>query len=339
MAVGLVLATGALFWATSRTMKDQFTPRVEVDLALALATVVIAGTAATLVGAWWFTGWAVQPVSEITEQATRIEAGTLDQRIVAHADTDEYRDLVAMLNRMLERLERQFNAQRRLTADVGHELRHPLTALRGEIEVALRADRSPREYRNVLRSALEEIEHLTGMSEDLLLISRAEAHLLVLRPTQADVNAIVTRELDGLHAVVEEKDLTVDRSLAADRPATVDPALFARMVQHLLSNAVKFTPVGGRVSVATKSGPEGVRLSVQDSGPGIALADLPHVFEPFYRANSARTRGTGTGLGLAMVGAITRLHGGRIQASSADGGGARFELELPNGGSGSGPPG
>src|SRR5207249_4905324 len=123
----------------------------------------------TLVGAWWLAGSAVRPVYEITEQATRIEAGTLGQRIMAHADTDEYRGLVAVLNRMLERIDAAFENQRRLTADVSHELRSPLTALRGEIEVALRAERSPRDYQRVLRSGLEEIDRLTAMSEDLLL--------------------------------------------------------------------------------------------------------------------------------------------------------------------------
>src|SRR6185312_11008165 len=110
---------------------------LEGGLLVALLAVVLAGTAATLIGAWHFTSSAVRPVGEITAQATRIEAGTLDQRIVAHAETEEYEGLVAVLNRMLERLERSFTAQGRLTADLGHELRTPLTALRGEMEIAL----------------------------------------------------------------------------------------------------------------------------------------------------------------------------------------------------------
>jgi heavy metal sensor kinase len=308
---------------------------VQRRMLLALLAVVLLGTAATLVGAGWLAGSAVRPVHAITEQATRIEAGTLSQRIAAHADTDEYRGLVAVLNRMLERLDIAFKNQRRLTADVSHELRSPLTALRGEIEVALRAERSLRDYQRVLHSALEEIDRLSQMSEDLLLITRADAKLLQPQRTPTDVNGLVEDALDHLRVRVEERELTVERRLAPDAAgASVDPDLVARVVHHLLDNAVKFTPPGGtiRVTTAPLDGEQGVRLTVEDSGPGIAVADLPHIFEPFYRADQARSRGTGTGLGLAMAAAIARLHGGAIHVSSASGGGtgARFEVDLPS---------
>src|SRR5437773_9192885 len=156
-------------------------------------------------GAWHFTSSAVRPVAEITAQATRIEAGTLDQRILAHADTEEYEGLVAVLNRMLERLERGFASQRRLTADVSHELRTPLTALRGEIEVALRAPRSQREYERVLRSGLEEIERLTELSEDLLFVTRAEARLLSPQRTPTDMEELVSDLVHGLRRRFEER--------------------------------------------------------------------------------------------------------------------------------------
>src|SRR5581483_6523043 len=169
-------------------------------LGLVLLAVVVGGTAATFAGAWWLAGSAVRPVSEITAQATRMEAGTLSRRIVAHAETDEYRGLVAVLNRMLERLDVAFANQRRLTADVSHELRSPLTALRGEIEVALRAERTPREYQRVLHSALEEIDRLTEMSDELLLVTRAEARLLEADRKPTDVNALVERELAAVAA-------------------------------------------------------------------------------------------------------------------------------------------
>ena len=158
MAAGLILATGAFYWSASRALQESVpAAALRFDLLLVLIAIVVTGTAATLMGAWHFTSSAVRPVDEITAQATRIEAGTLDQRILAHADTEEYEGLVAVLNRMLERLERGFAAQRRLTANVSHELRTPLTAMRGSIEVALRAPRSQREYEQVLRGELEAI--------------------------------------------------------------------------------------------------------------------------------------------------------------------------------------
>jgi heavy metal sensor kinase len=335
MAVGLLLATGAFYWAAHHALVHQVPlDALESDLIISLIAVVVAGTAATLMGAWQFTSSAVRPVVEITDQATRIETGTLDQRIAAHADTEEYEGLVAVLNRMLERLERGFAAQRRLTADLSHELRTPLTALRGEIEVALRAERSTREYQHVLRSALEEIEWLTTMGEDLLLITRADARLVTPQRAPTDMAALVATALDRFRRRIEERELTIDRALpAGGAPVPVDRALMLRLVDHLLDNAVRYTPIGGRIAVRVDTaGASGVTLVVENSGPAIPPADLTHLFEPFYRTDAARTRASehgGTGLGLAMVAAIARLHGGSARASSDPARGTRFEVELP----------
>ena len=335
MAAGLLLATGAFYWAASRALQESVPPDVlRRDLLLVLASIVVAGTAATLMGAWHFTSSAVRPVTEITAQATRIEAGTLDQRILAHADTEEYEGLVAVLNRMLERLERAFAAQRRLTADMSHELRTPLTALRGEIEVALRAPRTQREYEHVLRSGLEEIERLTELSEDLLFVTRAEARLISPKRSATDVERLVNERLERLRRQLEERDLSVERALQAGHPVVlVDPDLIARLLDHLLGNALQFTPPGGRITVGVEPIPAGggLRLAVENSGPGIAAADLPHLFEPFYRSDPARTRTAdgGTGLGLALVASIAHLLGGVARASSVAGESTRFEVDIP----------
>jgi len=220
----------------------------------------------------------------------------------------------------------------RLTSDVSHELRTPLTALRGQIEVALRAVRSPREYQLVLRSALEEIEQLTTLSEDLLLITRADARLLAPDRVATDVDSLVTGVLDALHRRIEQKDLTVERSSPVGHLVSIDPSLVTRLVDHLLDNAVRYTPIGGRIGVRVEAAtPGGVRLVVENSGPEIAAEDLKHLFEPFYRVDPARTReaggGAGPGLGLALVAAIARLHDGSAHAAS-DAGGTRFEIDL-----------
>ncbi len=334
MAAGLLLATGAFYWAASRALHVPLSiPTLELDLILVLAAVVLAGTSATLIGAWHFTSSAVRPVAEITAQATRIEAGTLDQRILAHADTEEYEGLVAVLNRMLERLERGFAAQRRLTANVSHELRTPLTALRGEIEVALRAPRSQREYEQVLRSGLEEIDRLTELSEDLLLVSRAEARLVTANRVATDMERLVGERLDSLRRRVEEQGLKVERALRGGAAAVLlDPELIRHVVDHLLDNAVRYTPAGGAIRVELEPlSPSGVRLAVENTGPGIAAVDLPHLFEPFYRADPARTRSAdgGSGLGLALVASIAQLHGGEARVSSVPGQSARFEVDIP----------
>ena len=298
---------------------------------IVLAGIVLLGAGATLVGAWSLSGSAVQPVMEITEQATHIEAGTLDQRISAHASTDEYQGLVGVLNRMLARLSGAFAAQRRFTGNVSHELRTPLTALRGEIEVALRADRSPREYQGVLHSALEEIDRMTTMTEELLLISRIEAGLITPQRVPTDVEVVVRAALERLRERIADKDLRVEHAAArADgRSASLDPALIRRLVDELFENAVIFSEPGGRILVRHEQRDDRLLLVVENSGAGIAAADLPHLFDPYYRADHARTRGTGTGLGLTAAIAIARLHGGTIRAANREGGGARFEVDLP----------
>jgi two-component system OmpR family sensor kinase len=296
-----------------------------------LGGIVLLGAGATLVGASRLVDQAVRPVAEITEQATHIEAGTLGQRISAHASTDEYRGLVAVLNRMLDRLEGAFSAQRRFTSDVSHELRTPLTALRGEIEVALRADRSPREYQRVMRSALEEIDRLHTMSEELLLITRAQAGLIEAQREPVSMPRLTDAACQRLHGQIEQKELLVHRDGGSeDRTANLDPLLVTRLIQELLENAVKHSTPGGRIAVRSVTRDDGVYLVVDDDGPGIAPEDLPHIFDPYFRADQARTRGTGTGLGLTAAAAIARLHGGTIRASNRADGGARFEVDLPS---------
>lgn len=322
MAAGLaIISTG--IWLL---LPIQF---LEHKMLLALLGLVVVGSGATFVGAWRLAGSAVRPVLEITEQATRIEAGTLDQRISAHATAEEYSGLVAVLNRMLDRLASAFAVQQRFTSDVSHELRTPLTALRGEIEVTLRAERTPREYQGVLRSALEEIERMTVMTEELLLINRIESRQFTLHRAPTDVNAVVTESLERLRHRIAEKELRVERDAPTIGPRPdLDPDLIRRLVDELLDNAVTYAEMGGTITVGEERTAELVRLVVEDTGPGIAAPDLPHIFEPYYRADQVRTRGDGAGLGLTAAAAIARLHGGEIRASNRPDGGTRIEVDL-----------
>jgi two-component system, OmpR family, sensor kinase len=306
--------------------------RLQRLMLFALVGIVVFGTGATLVGAGRLADSAVRPVKEIAEQATHIAAGTLDQRLSAHATAEEYRGLVGVLNGMLDRLSGSFAIQRRFTTDVSHELRTPLTALRGEIEVTLRNERSPREYQRVLHSALEEIERMTTMTEELLLINRAESRQLSLQLAPTDLLAVAQESLDGFRHRIAEKELRT-QCVSGDggtRPR-VDAELMRRLFDELLDNAITFSEFGGALTVQLEQAPGVERVVVEDSGPGIAAADLPHLFEPYYRADQARTRGTGTGLGLTAALAIARLHDGSIRAMNRAAGGARFEVDLPVG--------
>ena len=304
--------------------------RLERLMLAVLCAIVVAGTGATLFGAGRLAASAVRPVIEITEQATHIAAGTLDQRLAAQATAEEYRGLVGVLNGMLDRLGSAFAIQRRFTTDVSHELRTPLTALRGEMEVTLRNERTPREYQRVLHSALEEIERMTTMTEELLLINRAESRQLSLQREPTDLLAMARQSFEGFRHRIAEKEIHTNCAAASDGArADVDAELTRRLVDELVDNAITYSEFGGSVTVRVEPAPEVLRLVVEDSGPGIAAADLPYLFEPYFRADQARTRGAGTGLGLTAALAIARLHGGDIRAMNRPGGGARFEVDLP----------
>jgi len=327
MAVALTAASAGIWWTTSNILRGQLDPSIALAL---LVGIVLVGTGATFTGAWRLAGSAVHPVTEITQQATHIAAGTLDQRISAHADTEEYRGLVAVLNSMLQRLEESFQAQRRFTGDVSHELRTPLTALRGEIEVALRAERTPREYQRVFHSALEEVDRLTTMTEELLLISRAEAGMIKPQREPTDVNALVDASLNRLGGEIAAKELVVEwLSASGVGQPPLDRELVQQLIDELVENAVKYSEPSGLIRIATAWRTTGLRLTVENSGAGVASLELSHIFDPFYRADQARSRGTGTGLGLAVAAAVARLHGGEIHAGSRDGAVVWVEVDLP----------
>lgn len=299
-------------------------------LMLSLGVVIIGGTQ---VGSWWLAGRAVRPVREIIRQAEGIGAETLGHRISAHADTREYERLVQVLNTMLSRIDTAFEAQRRFTADASHELRSPLTALRGELELARRRPRSPDEYVRVIDSSLEEVGRLTRVSEDLLTLARSDAGVLRIRPQRIDLFDCTQRVVDRLRAGAERKNVTLT-NVNGDREtvAYVDEDLISRLIWNLVANAVKFTPPGGEVRVLVGSEAGSVVLRVADSGPGIPSAALPHIFDRFYRADEARTATSdtpGTGLGLAIVKAIADLHGAALDVSNRAAGGAEFAVRFP----------
>jgi len=300
-------------------------------LLIILVGVVIMGTVATAIGAFWLARRAVQPVLEVVEQARGITPGQPHLRITAHADVVEYESLVHVLNGLLERCERAFTAQRRLTADMGHELKTPLAAMQGEFEVALRATRTPQDYQLALRSGLEEVSRLTTMCDALLLITRVEGQSLIPHLAPTDLSVVAERALESRRRTFEEKGITATASFQFANGVPADEPLIERLVGTLLDNAIRFSPIGGTLSVGTVPTGTGARLWVEDSGPGIPADVLPHLFEPFYRADPARTRGDGAGLGLTVAESIARLHHGTIRAENLPAGGARFVLDLPTG--------
>jgi len=323
---GLLHQRHVLQVAASLASRNDLLLRVGAFLAL-LAVLLSAGTFA---GSWWLAGKAMRPVHEVIDQAEAIGGGSLDRRIQAYADHQEYRRLVDVLNTMLARIQGAFDAQRRFTADAGHELRSPLTAMRGELELALRRERTPEEYRQVLASTLEEVVRLSRISEDLLVLARSDAGALQPRLESCDVGSAVGRVLERLKARADRAGVRLVRRWPENLWAVADAGLLGQVAWNVVENALTFTPPGGSVEVTLAAGADGVTLEVADSGPG--FGEPERAFHRFWREDPARTHGTpasGTGLGLAIVQAVAEAHGGSARVANRPEGGARVVVELP----------
>jgi two-component system OmpR family sensor kinase len=299
---------------------------------LLLLGIVIVAAGMTFAGAWWLADRAVQPVAEIVDQAEEIGARTLKRRIGAWADIREYQRLVHVLNDMLDRLEAAFESQRRFTADASHELRSPLTALRGELELARRRERSPEEYRRVIDSALEEVERLSRTAEDLLTLARSDAGVMQPRLVPVDLGGLVRGVAERSRVPAQTRRVELQVEAGTGPTVVADPDLVGRLVRNLVENAVKYTPGGGRVRVEVAREKESGLVIVEDTGPGIPAADLGRVFERFHRVEDSRTPerdGGGAGLGLAIARSIAVAHAGDLTVENRPEGGTRFVARLP----------
>jgi heavy metal sensor kinase len=294
-----------------------------------LVLVIPAGVALAALGGAALARAALRPVDMMSATARRITAEDLARRVPRRGSGDELDRLAETLNAMLGRLEATFAQMRRFAADAAHELRTPLTALQGSVEVALRAERSPEEYRRVLVSSLEDIQRLRRVAEDLLLLSRATAGPEV--PRQAvDLEPLVLEVLDLGIQLAQGTGVTVRAKEMAPLTVHGEGGALRRALTNLVENAVKYTPPGGAVEVALARAGGTAVVSVTDTGIGIAAGNLERIFEPFVRLDPARARDTGgTGLGLAIARSIVAAHAGTISVESAPGAGSRFAIRLP----------
>jgi heavy metal sensor kinase len=294
-----------------------------------LLVLVPLGVILSAVGGWLLARRALRPVDRMSQSALRISAEDLSRRLERRGTQDEIDRLADTLNAMLTRLEAAFAEMQRFTADAAHELRTPLTALRGGIEIALRAERSPDEYRRVLASSIEEVDQLIRLAEDLLLLSRSTVGPTTVHQA-VDLEPLCLEALEMGVRLAKGKGVNV--SMGATAPATVrgDAGALRRALLNLVDNAVKYTPAGGSVVISLERTAERVALGVEDTGIGIDPGDAARIFEPFVRLDAGRSRDTGgSGLGLAIARSIVVAHGGTLELQSRPGGGSRFTIVLP----------
>ena len=298
------------------------------SLLLRMVLTALLGTLLTTLGAGWLARSSLQPVREIAAQARAVSVQGDGRRITAHADVLELQDLIAMLNGMLQRLDAALLQQRRIISDVGHELRTPITAMRGELEVALRAPRTPVEYQGLLRSVLEEVERLAGMGDAMIALARLESGASGLERRDTDLAGLVQHEARRFMARHPTLALAPPDAGVPPAPVAVDARLLALALGQLLENALRHVPPGTPVRASVHEDGGGVVMVVEDAGPGVPEERLPQLFEPFFRQDQARTRG-GAGLGLTLVRSVARAHGGDAVADRSPLGGLRVRVRLP----------
>jgi len=279
---------------------------------------------------------ALRPVDQITNEVREITDGkSLHRRLPTSMVKDELGRLADTLNQMIGRLERSFTALRRFTADASHELKTPLTVLKAGVERALTTPKMPPESLAALEEAMDEINRMTELVDALLTLARADEGLVRLHQEPVDLRALILETEETGELLAEPAGIAVSADAPVDPVIVpVDGSRIRQLVMNLLTNAVKYTPAGGRVRLWLERDDGRVRFGVSDTGIGIAPGDLPHIFDRFWRADSARTRTgerPGVGLGLAICKWIAEAHGGTIEVQSRPGRGTTFSVTLPMG--------
>jgi two-component system OmpR family sensor kinase len=302
-------------------------------LARLLALLAVGGPIAIVLAGgvgWVVAGTALRPVERMRREAEAVSGSEPGRRLPVPATGDELARLGESLNRMLVRLEDAVERERRFVDDASHELRTPLANLKAELDLALRRSRTPEELVSALRSAGEETERLTQLAEDLLILARADRGRLPVRREELDIARLIGETLGRFSGRASELGVALESWVQQGVRGRVDPARMRQAVGNLIDNALRHTQSGGRVSVELAQGDGALRIEVADTGSGFDASFLPRAFEPFSRADAARTRADGgAGLGLAIVRAVAEAHGGSVEAANREEGGAVVVLRIP----------
>jgi heavy metal sensor kinase len=306
--------------------------RVEDEVRRVLVLLLVAGPVtlgAAAFAAYWLARKALRPVERMASDAEEIGSGQLHERLAVPPTRDEIGQLAVTLNAMLDRIERGVTDKQRLVADASHELRTPLAVMRAELDVSLRGDELSPAARDVLESAREEVDHMSRTVDNLLTLAQVDEGRLELLTVPVSLGRAIddaARPLRSL-AAANGVSLVVD---GGHWEAQADPQRLHLALTNLIENAIKFTQPGGTVRVTSWQHGGEVGVSVSDEGPGISAEEREHLFDRYYRSDSARTRKLGgSGLGLAICHEVALAHGGRLWVDSEPGHGSTFRLALP----------
>jgi heavy metal sensor kinase len=309
------------------------------DLRQLLTVAIPAALALAGLGGWLLAGSALAPSERVRRKVDGIiQSGDLSRRVSADLPEDEIGRLAHTFDRLLERTEQSMQRERQFTADASHELRSPLTGVKGEISVTLSRVRSAEDYRDALAQLELSVDEMSVVVEDLLTLTRASAREASARHETVDVGALVALVTERLGSIADAKHIRlIGPPTAGDGSPAVglslvngDRVRLQRVITNLIDNALRYTPEGGTIEARVSVENAEVRVDVQDTGIGIAPEHINRVFDRFFRADAARDRESGgTGLGLAIAKAIVDGHGGTLSVTSQLGRGTRFTIRLP----------
>ena len=279
---------------------------------------------------WWLAAFALRPLTVLAADARQIDVSTLERRMPTRGVQDELEDVATAFNDTLGRLEHSVGEMRQFSAALAHELRTPLAALRGEIELALRQSSRNADEQSRLASQIEELDRLARLIDQILTLARAESGQIRLTFAPVDVGALAASLVEQLEPVAQAR--TID--LRCERNGTVmvkgDAGWLQRLLLNLLDNAIKFTREGGQVVLRVSHEAGRARIDVRDTGIGMPADVMPHVFERFFQADPARSSvKDGAGVGLSLVKWIVDRHEGTIAVNSRVGEGSTFTVRLP----------
>jgi heavy metal sensor kinase len=308
-----------------RNVAGQLEDIRQIFFSTALLALAVAGA-----GGWLLARQSLAPVMAMSEQARRIGAGNLGERLRVNNGRDELGRLAAVFNDLLARMGHAFESQRQFTADAAHELRTPLAVIISEADVALSRERQPGEYQESLRVVKDEARRLARVVDDMLDLARADAGAQTLRRDEFYLNDLVDECCRAARSLAGPKRVALCAEPSPDVPYFGDEELLRRMLMNLLNNAVKYTPEGGEVRVSLESQNGRATITVADTGVGLTPEEAERVFDRFYRADKARSRAEGgTGLGLPIARWVAEAHRGSITLHSEPGHGSSFTVTLP----------
>ena len=316
----------ALVVATSLEGVESATHR----LTLLLGIMIPIGIAFASLGGWWLAGKSLRPVARMTTEAGEIDASRLGDRIDVPSPMDEFGRLAVTLNAMLDRIQGSVDQQREFVSNASHELRTPLAIMRAEIDVSLAAPALSQEAHDTLLSAREETDRMREIVEDLLLLARMDEHALDLASEPIDLCSLATDAMETIAPLAADKQIGLSMPEAVPTIVFGDRARMQQVIRNLLENAVKYSPVGGEVTVGVRGGREHGDVIVTNAGSTIPAEAVPRIFDRFYRNDQSRNREAGgSGLGLAIVRELVEAQGGRVWASSTDVNGTEIGCSLP----------